>query len=142
MIALAVIEFMNNHPSGGVIVFLGVVTYLFLTAYIPYETLKALTDGQDPSNRFSIEITPPTTANSAYTGLTWGFVWRLAVVSALLAVPFQLTNYSPDELEGFLVSLMLLLVSCLGASWWLVFKPLGKYRLRTMTIDPKERDAS
>ena len=145
--------------KGGIalIVIFSVIFYFLITAYVPYQTLRSLIGKRetDPSRNVgtvfgdspvvmadirvgSIEIHPAPAANSDYIALTWGFVWRLTVVSVLLALPFQLSGYAPDDLERLLVSLVMLMLACWLASLWLVFTPYGKCRFQTVLIESDE----
>jgi hypothetical protein len=116
-----------------------IILYLLIMAYAPFHTLRSLIGrpitlvdqgGGFAVNIGSIEVYPSPVSNNDNIALTWGFVWRLAVVSASLATPFRLTGYSPDSLEQFLVSIILLLLACWLAALWLVFVPYGKSRFR------------
>ena len=118
-----------------------IILYLLIIAYAPFHALKSLIGkpitlvnqgGGFAVTIGSIEVYPPPVSKNDNIALTWGFVWRLTVVSASLATPFRLTGYSPDSLEQFLVSIILLLLACWLAALWLVFVPYGKSRFRSV----------
>lgn len=129
----------TSNPS--LVLSLLIILYLLIIAYVPFHTLRSLIGKSitlvDQGAGFavtvgSIEIYPPPVSDNNNIALTWGYVWRLAVVSTSLAAPFRLTGYSPDDLEQFLVSTILLLLACWLAALWLVFVPYGKLRFRSV----------
>jgi hypothetical protein len=134
---------MINPGTANVSLFLSltVILYLLATAYVPYQSLRSLIGKSitrvEAAKGFavhvgSVELHPSPVTNNDYIALTWGFVWRLTVVSVLLALPFQLSGYAPDDLERLLVSLVMLMLACWLASLWLVFAPHGRCRFHTV----------
>ena len=146
----------NNSATGAALLLsLLVIFYLIVTAYVPYHTLNSivgksiyLTQGVGFAQGVgfgvrsgSVEIHPPPISNNDYIALTWGFLWRLAVVSASIAAPFRLTGYSPDSLEQLLISVILLLLACWLSARWLVFVPYGRCRFRTVLSESNHDDS-
>lgn len=127
--------------NASLFVSLTVILYLLATAYVPYQSLKSLIGKSmtrvEAAKGFavhvgSVELHPSPVTNNDYIALTWGFIWRLTVVSVILALPFRLSGYAPDEIEQLFVSIALLLLACWLASRWLVFAPQGKCRFHTV----------
>jgi len=118
-----------------------VVFYLAGTVLIPYQTLKVMTDDQvgflkgSVSKPSRIRVYPYPATGLDYFALSWGFVWRVTLVGALLASPLHISGYSPSDIEHFIVALILLPIACWLASRWLVLSPLGSCRLQSYTPD-------
>jgi hypothetical protein len=123
--------------------------YIIVTIWVPFQTLKSITgkpavgiskDKISANTSIEVQPTPATTAN--YVALTWGFLWRQAIVSVLVALPLKLSDYSPEEIELTIVSSVLLLLTSWVASQWLVSVPLGKCRFILITTNSNTNDAT
>lgn len=143
--------FMNSDTSGDETVPMLILfsfLYMIVTIWVPFQTLKSITGKTaagilknkiSPITSIEVQPTPATTAN--YIALTWGFLWRQAIISVLVALPLKLSDYSPEEIELTVVSSILLLLASWVASLWLVSAPLGKCRFIFITANSNTNDA-
>jgi len=107
-VMLAVSEMINPGTANvSLFMSLTVILYLLATAYVPYQSLKSLIGRSmtrvEAAKGFavhvgSVELHPSPVTNNDYVALTWGFIWRLTVVSAIIVLPFRLSGYAPDEI--------------------------------------------
>jgi hypothetical protein len=117
------------------------VIQLVGTFLIPYQAMKKMTNTQvgflrgNVSRPSQVRVYPSPATDADYFALAWGFVWRVTIVGALLVSPLHISDYSPSDIEHFIVALFLMPIACWLASRWLVLAPLGNCRLQSYTPD-------
>jgi hypothetical protein len=109
-----------------------VLLYILTIVYVPYQSIEAALKRPEAN----VLVSPTPHSNQDLVALAWGFIWRFTAVSIAFALPLKMTGYDPDEIEGLIVSSILMLAVCWVAAMWLVFSPQGKSRFQATLSEP------